>query len=90
LLDSPFAIRCSTARIASRILAQLDAIARAELAAHPRDLLHHAIENAPILPAADRALFGGVALPNNRSNTNRGLVSAGSGIVGVFHDMEFM
>ena len=29
-------------------------------------------------------------LPNNRSKTRRGLVSAGSGIVAFFHDIEFM
>ncbi len=29
-------------------------------------------------------------MPNIRSNTKRGLVSDGSGVVGVFHDMEFM
>ena len=29
-------------------------------------------------------------MPNSRSKTKRGLVSAGSGIVGVFHDIEFM
>jgi len=28
--------------------------------------------------------------PNSRSKTTRGLVSIGSGIVGVFHDIEFM
>jgi hypothetical protein len=29
-------------------------------------------------------------MPNIRSNTKRGLVSDGSGVVGVFHDIEFM
>jgi hypothetical protein len=29
-------------------------------------------------------------LPNMRSNTTRGLISMGSGVVGVFHEMVFM
>jgi hypothetical protein len=29
-------------------------------------------------------------MPNIRSNTNRGWVSDGSGVVGDFHDIEFM
>ena len=64
---------------------------RAEDALQVVGVLGDRIENAALLPRADAPLLDAVpAWPNSRSNTTRGLISIGSGVVGELHEIVFM
>ena len=73
------------------VLVEPDAVARAEPAFELGDVPLHRIEDAAVAAAsAARRSSSEPGRPNIRSNTTRGLISIGSGVVGDFHEMVFM
>ena len=90
LEDSLLAMRCSTSRMASRYSLSL---APSRAPSFRRSCAISCVTPSRMLRSSRlRATRSSAVspLPNSRSKTKRGLVSAGSGIVGVFHDIEFM
>ena len=75
---------------ALEIVVHRRAILRAEPALQAGDLLGDRVEHAAILLGAREAIAGVPPWPNIRSNTLRGLISIGIGVVGVRHDSVFM
>ena len=74
------------------ILAQPRAVARAQPALQVLACLRViGVEDAAVpLHARQRAAPAFPARPNSRSNTTRGLISIGSGVVGDAHEIVFM
>ena len=90
LVDSARAMRCSTSRIESRYSPSL---VRSWPPSRPDRAAISRVSPSRMLRSSStrsRRSSGVSPVPKSRSNTNRGFVSAGSGWVGVFHDIEFM